>query len=196
MLRCGPIGRLGTMKPSKYALPERERRFLVAELPGDEPWARRSITDLYLDQARIRLRVSDGMVNGEPELQRKLTQKIPETGGPLGRQGRITTMYLNETEYRCFASLPGAWLTKERLSFPPMGVDVFGGPLAGLIVAEAEFAADEPMDAFVPPPWCGREITAHPDLTGANLARLSALPGNDGARALAAILSSLPGGIT
>ena len=177
------------MTSSKYALVERERRFLVPTLPPDEPSARWTITDLYVEGTRIRVRRVEGIVNGQPDLACKLTQKIPDSLGPTGRCGFITNMYLSEEEYARFASLPGARLRKERLSFPPMGVDVFGGPLTGLIVAEAEFADDETMTAFQPPRWCGREITDHPPLTGAKLARIAAMPHDDAKSALAQALA-------
>jgi adenylate cyclase len=38
-------------------------------------------------------------------------------------------------------------------------VDVFEGDLAGLIVAEVEFADEEPARTFVPPAWFDREVT-------------------------------------
>ena len=176
---------------SKYALVERERRFLVPELPRTEPWATRSITDLYLDGTRIRLRLSDGLVDGRPELVRKLTQKLPSPTASGGRRGHITTLYLDEAEFDVLASLPGRRLTKERLNFPPLGVDVFHGSLSGLVIAEAEFGDDTTMAAFDPPPWCGAEVTEHPDFTGANLARIAALSAHEAAAALAALLSSV-----
>jgi hypothetical protein len=176
---------------SKYALVERERRFLVLKLPREEPWARRSIEDLYIDGTRVRLRRSDGVVDGRPEVVRKLTQKLPDPDAEGGRRGHITTMYLDETEYQRLSVLPGHWLKKERLSFPPMGVDVFEGSLAGLLVAEVEFRNDQSMTAFVPPPWCGPEITEHLEFTGANLARIAALPTPAARAALAAALLSV-----
>ncbi len=66
----------------KYALVERERRFLVAELPASEPVATRRIEDVYVTGTRIRLRRSEGTVDGHHEVVRKLTQKIAEPGGP------------------------------------------------------------------------------------------------------------------
>lgn len=177
------------MATSKYSLVERERRFLVTQLPLDEPWATRSITDLYVDGTRIRLRRSEGTVEGRPELLRKLTQKLPEPHPVVGRCGQITNFYLDEPEYQRLAQLPGRQLTKQRLSYPPMGVDVFSGALTGLIIAEAEFADDEAMTAFVPPPWCGIEITHHPALTGGNLARIANLPPSEAAAALAAAIT-------
>ena len=159
----------GTVEPGKYARIERERRFLVDALPTIEPSADKRITDLYLDGTRLRLRLS---VATDGTAIRKLTQKIPApAGGVPGAQGWITNTYLSEEEYDRFATLPGRWLRKRRLSIGELGVDVFDGPLAGLILAEAEFADDASMLAFVPPAWCGREVTADPAFTGGELCR-------------------------
>ncbi len=38
-------------------------------------------------------------------------------------------------------------------------VDVYTGALAGLVVAEVEFAGEADADAFVLPDWLGREVT-------------------------------------
>lgn len=38
-------------------------------------------------------------------------------------------------------------------------VDVFGGHLEGLIVAEMEFPSEDASRDFVPPDWFGREVT-------------------------------------
>ncbi len=183
------------MNSSKYALVERERRFLVPELPPPEPLAKRSITDLYIEGTRVRLRLSTAVVDGRPETIRKLTQKLPARNGVVGHCGTITTMYLDEDEYRALSGLPGQWLSKQRFSYPPMGVDVFEGPLTGLLIAEAEFHDDAAMTAFVPPQWCGQEVTEHAGLTGATLAGLAALPSGDAAAALTAILESIKSSI-
>ena len=128
---------------------------------------------------------------GKPKTVRKLTQKLPAPNGVVGHCGTITTMYLDEAEYGALSGLPGHWLSKQRLSFPPMGVDVFEGPLMGLMIAEAEFHDDETMAAFVPPPWCGHEVTEHPSLTGASLARMAGITVSDAATALNAVLASI-----
>ena len=39
-------------------------------------------------------------------------------------------------------------------------IDVYGAELAGLVIAEVEFASPDASEAFVPPPWVGEEITA------------------------------------
>ncbi len=178
------------MTSSKYALVERERRFLVAELPETEPSARRSITDLYVDRTRLRLRLVEEVVDGRVEVARKLTQKVPQRNGVVGHRGFITTMYLDEDEYRVFGELPGCWLSKQRLTIEQMGVDVFASPLEGLMIGEAEFVDEATMKAFVPPPWCGSEVTDHPGFDGANLARLAQLLEVDAVQALARLVST------
>ena len=59
-----------------------------------------------------------------------------------------------------------------------------------LIVAEAEFHDDESMTELVPPSWCGPEITERAHFTGANLARLTALPTPVATAALATAIAS------
>ncbi len=166
-------------RPRKYARVERERRFLVPTLPIEKPWADRRIDDLYIEGTRIRLRRSVGIVDGEPEKLIKLTQKLPFDNAAGGCQGVITTMYLDDAEYERLSMLPGTRLTKRRLSFPPMGVDVFEGSLAGLLIAEIEFDDDESMNAFAPPSYCSREITTLAEYRGVNLARLAGMTRED-----------------
>jgi adenylate cyclase len=38
-------------------------------------------------------------------------------------------------------------------------LDIYGGGLKGLVVAEVEFASEAKAAAFDPPPWFGREVT-------------------------------------
>ena len=179
------------MPDSKYAQIERERRFLVRNLPSDQPSARRAITDLYVEGTRVRLRRSVGLVDGQGEVLQKLTQKIPDAAPVGGRRGTLTTMYLSDAEYECMARLPGRRLTKHRLSFPPLGVDIFDGPLEGLVIAEAEFSDDGEMLRFVAPSWCDVEITEHLGFTGGSLARLAALDRISAVDALAELLRAI-----
>lgn len=97
---------------SKYALIERERRFLVSNVPNVEPRARRSITDRYIAGTRLRVRRVDGVVDGRHEVVHKLTQKVPDPAASGGRRGEITTVYLDESEYRRLSNLAGHRLTK------------------------------------------------------------------------------------
>jgi hypothetical protein len=54
-------------------------------------------------------------------------------------------------------------LRKERLSVPPFGIDLFDGPLAGVLIGEIEFDTVDQMDACRPPAdVVRREITGDP----------------------------------
>jgi CYTH domain-containing protein len=137
----------------KYARAEIERRFLLGGVPdGEDVLAVNEIDDRYLDGTRLRLRRM-AQVGGPTAL--KLTQKLPEPDGH-GRQGALTTLYVSEDEYAALAVLPAATLSKSRLSIAPYGVDVFRGHLAGLYLAEVEFASAQDAAAFRPAAFCHR----------------------------------------
>jgi CYTH domain-containing protein len=147
----------------RYAQVERERRFLLGR-PIEGPCVRRAaITDRYIRGTRIRLRRTVETTTAGETTVRKLTQKIPApTGGP----GLITTLYVSEAEHEVLRRLPAAILTKIRYSVPPFGVDVFGGELAGLVIAEIELSSEEAHRAFEPPTESVSEITLDARLTG------------------------------
>jgi CYTH domain-containing protein len=154
--------------PSKYARVEIERRFLLAGVPdGAEISALHEIDDRYIDGTRMRLR---RMARVAGATQLKLTQKLPEPGGGA-RQGALTTLYLSEAEHAALARLPAAELRKSRLSIAPYGVDVFHGALAGLVLAEVEFASVEAAAALVHAAFCRAEVTADRRFTGGELVR-------------------------
>jgi CYTH domain-containing protein len=156
------------MSAGKYARAEIERRFLLAGVPdGEEVLTIRHIDDRYLDGTRLRLRrmAEEG---GPADL--KLTQKLPAPDG-RGCQGALTTMYLSEDEYAVLAALPAATLSKSRLTIAPYGVDVFGGELQGLHLAEVEFGSAQDAAAFVPAAFCRAEVTADRRFTGGALVR-------------------------
>jgi CYTH domain-containing protein len=157
-------------KADKYALVERERRFLLAASPVGIPIRRWLIEDRYLRGTRIRLRRMTDL-DEAAGVTYKLTQKIPTAGG---RPGLITTMYLSAAEYAVLVTVPADTLRKIRSSFPPLGVDMFEGPLRGLVLAEAEFenAADEAR--FRPPVPVVGEVTMDPRFAGGFLVTLSA----------------------
>lgn len=138
----------------KYARPERERRFLLDAVPPGEPTATARIVDRYIVGTTLRLR----RMTRAGETVHKLTQK---------RDGSITTIYLDAAEYEVFAALPAHVLEKDRLSFPPMVVDVVE---PGLVIAEVELDSAEELSRFRPPFPVVREITDDPTMTGAALA--------------------------
>ncbi|MDI2127551.1 hypothetical protein [Yinghuangia seranimata] len=167
--RAGTVGADG-VRAGKYALVERERRFLLAGPPDlAAVTVARTITDRYVHGTRLRLRRVD-YADGRVEL--KLTQKVP-AGLPGAVRGLITNTYLSPAEYDVLAALPADVLRKSRLSVPPLGVDVFEGPLRGLVVAEAEFATDEEAEAFPAPAASVAEVTDDPRLAGGRLVTAS-----------------------
>lgn len=150
--------RLGFPK-TKYLAIERERRWLCRALPPLPVTLTEVVTDLYVTGARLRLREMRATDNHPPVF--KLTRKID--AAPDTRL--ITTMYLQEAEYKELAAiLPGVRLRKIRHRMQlsqsvVMAVDEFEGALAGLILAEIEFADDAAMAAFATPDFALREVT-------------------------------------
>jgi adenylate cyclase len=65
-------------------------------------------------------------------------------------------------------------IDKTRYRLPTGGhtaeVDVYAGPLEGLVVAEVEFPGRAEADAFTPPAWFGDELTGDPRWSNAALA--------------------------
>jgi CYTH domain-containing protein len=161
-------------KATKYARPELERRFLLARLPDAEPVRRVRILDRYISGTRLRLRRMTALDSaGQPTatVEFKLGQKIPK---PDGTPGLITNLYLSAAEYEALEIAPAAVLEKVRLSLPPLGVDLFEGALAGLILAEAEFDRETEARAFEPPVPVVAEVTADIRFTGGLLVTTTA----------------------
>ena len=155
---------LGFLKPEKYAAVERERRWLCAALPDLPVIRAEAIEDLYVDDSRLRLRRATPIGGGAPIL--RLSKKAD-----LAPDRRlITTLYLSPAEYALFEGLPGRMMRKTRRYYAADGatlsVDAFGGALAGLFLAEAEFDDDTAMAAFPHPAFAVREVTADPGYTG------------------------------
>jgi len=158
------------MTENKYARIERERRFVLAQFPTNAAVVRnRRIKDNYIDGTSLRLReqsYDDGLTTF------KLTQKLPVRGSGA-QQGFITSMYLTQDEFDVFAQLPARKLIKTRFSVPPFGIDVFDGPLEGLILAEAEFDSAAAAEALTVPFFVAGEVSADDRFTGGQLVRAS-----------------------
>ena len=56
-------------------------------------------------------------------------------------------------------------------------LDVYDGPLEGLLTVEVEFPSLAASAAFVPPPWVGREVTGDPRYANQSLALHGLPPG-------------------
>ena len=162
---------------SKYARVERERRYLLRELPPglktSDPHTQ--ITDNYVTGTRLRLRkVREPRTN---EWTLKLTQKhAPEA--PDFSRTLITNIYLSPYEYEVLSVFEGNELRKNRYPYEHEGrvyaVDLFLGPLRGLVLAETDFDTDAEMDAFPKPPFAHADVTRDELFTGARLVELTA----------------------
>ncbi len=161
---------------SKYARVERERRYLLQDLP--EGLTRASphvqITDNYLTGTRLRLRkVRDPQTN---QWIVKLTQKFAPNTEDLSRTV-ITNIYLNALETEMLAVSDVNEIRKNRYPFEFEGrqfsVDMFLGDLFGLILAEVSFETDEELDDYPRPPFAIADVTNNKLFTGGKLCELS-----------------------
>ena len=162
---------------SKYARVERERRFLLREPPPglklSDPHTQ--ITDNYVTGTRLRLRkVRDPRTN---EWTLKLTQKHAPAPPDFSRT-LITNIYLSPYEYEVLSIFEGNELRKNRYPYTHEGrlysVDVFLGPLRGLVLAETDFDDDAELDAFPTPSFAHLDVTRDELFTGARLVELTA----------------------
>ncbi len=158
----------------KYAKLENERRFLVLHPPDLLRAPVRVIEDLYVHGSRMRLRAITRPDGGLAEF--KFCKKY---GSDDPVSGPIVNMYLSAEEHALLAVLPGRRLRKRRYTVAHGGrnfsVDVFEGPLQGLVQCETEAESPEAVRAVVFPPWAAREVTDDAFFTGANLAGVTAV---------------------
>src|SRR2546422_6758209 len=161
---------------SKYAHIERERRYLLHDLPEGLNRAdhHSQITDNYLTSTRLRIRkVRDPRTN---KWVVKFTQKFAPNPDDLSRT-MITNIYLNATEAETLAIFEANEIRKNRYPFEFDGrkfsVDMFLGDLFGLVLAEVSFATDEEMDTFAKPPWALADVTNNEIFSGGKLSQLT-----------------------
>lgn len=154
----------------KYAQVERERRWLVKDVPWHLVVRSSSIVDLYVAETQLRVRSVRDVATGSALF--KLARKADLS--PSKRL--ITTIYLAAHEYELLSQLAGKRVTKVRHSIQcPDGtsasIDVFTGDTGHLVLAEWEFDSDEAMEAYEPPDFVGQEVTADERFSGGQLAR-------------------------
>jgi CYTH domain-containing protein len=151
--------------PLKYAVVERERRYLLARIPDDVSETR-EIVDRYLTGTRLRLREvrePDGTVT------RKLSHKVRLTDGPA--EVACTNLYLDDAEWDLLLALPARVLRKRRHLVQRDGVVVAVDEHEdGTLVAEID-DVDRPSGGV--PAWLEvvRDVSADERWTGARLAR-------------------------
>jgi CYTH domain-containing protein len=161
---------------SKYALIERERRYLLQDLPERLTRAdhHQQITDNYITGTRLRIRkVRDPKTN---KWVVKFTQKFAPDPKDLSRT-IITNTYLNAIEAETFAIFEANEIRKNRYKFEFEGrqfsIDMFLGDLFGLILAEVSFETDEELDNFPMPPFAVADVTNNEIFTGGRLSQLT-----------------------
>ena len=161
---------------SKYARVERERRYLLRDLPSGlartDP--HRQITDNYITGTRLRIRkVRDPKTN---KWTVKFTQKFALDAADLSRTV-ITNIYLNAIEAETLAVFEANEIRKNRYYFDFEGrrfsIDMFLGDLLGLVLAETSFESDEEMAAFPKPPFALADVTNNEIFTGGRLCELT-----------------------
>ena len=161
---------------SKYSRIERERRYLLQDLPEGLTRADHhlQITDNYITGTRLRLRkVRDPQTN---KWIVKFTQKFAPDTNDLSRTV-ITNTYLNALEAETLAIFDANEIRKNRYKFEFAGrqfsIDMFLGDLFGLVLAEVSFDTDEELDNFPPPPFALADVTNNEIFTGGKLSQLT-----------------------
>ena len=168
---------LNTIVPeSKYARIERERRYLLQDLPEGLTRADHhlQITDNYVTGTRLRIRkVRDPKTN---KWIVKFTQKFAPNPEDLSRT-MITNTYLNATEAETLAIFEANEIRKNRYYFEFEGrkfsIDMFLGDLFGLVLAEVSFETDEELDSFPKPPFAIADVTDNEIFSGGKLSELT-----------------------
>jgi CYTH domain-containing protein len=162
---------------SKYAQVERERRYLLRDLPEGTTRAdpHLQITDNYMTGSRLRLRKVR-----EPRTNKwtvKFTLKFTPNPEDLSRT-IITNTYLNALEAEVLSTVFNSnEIRKNRYPFEFEGrkfsVDMFLGDLFGLVLAEVSFETDEELDQFPKPPFALADVTNEELFTGGRLCELT-----------------------
>src|SRR5687768_8820087 len=161
---------------SKYAIVERERRYLLQDLPAGMTRAdpHLQITDNYITGTRLRLRkVRDPKTN---KWTVKFTQKFAPDPKDLSHTV-VTNTYLNAVEAEMLSVFAANEIRKNRYYFEFEGrkfsVDMFLGDLFGLVLAEAGFETDEEIKEFPKPEFALADVTNNEIFSGGRLSELT-----------------------
>jgi len=147
---------------------EVERKWLVPEAPGEALAA----PSQRIDQGY--LTVGDG--GAETRVRRRgerCTLTVKSGAGLVRHEAEVE---LREAQFAAlWPATEGARVEKVRHTLRAedghlIELDVYGGALTGLIVAEVEFDDPWGAESFVAPYWFGREVTADPDYKNQRLA--------------------------
>jgi CYTH domain-containing protein len=157
--------RLGFPK-LRYVFVELERRWVCTALPRELVRETVHISDLYVRGSNLRLREERSLSGQSPML--RISRKVDVDDSTR----LISSIYLQEAEFAMLKSvLVGDSLSKRRNRLVAsedviLAVDEFEGPLAGLMLLEAEFPSPDAMRNFRAPWYAGSEVTSAPQFTG------------------------------
>jgi CYTH domain-containing protein len=161
---------------SRYARVERERRYLLQDLPEgvSRADAHLQITDNYITGTRLRIRKVR-----EPRTNKwtvKFTQKYAPNPHDLSHTV-ITNTYLSALEAETLSMFDANEIRKNRYKFDYDGrqfsVDMFLGNLFGLVLAEVGFETAEDLESFQKPAFAIADVTNNVLFTGGRLCELS-----------------------
>src|SRR6266404_3714710 len=160
---------------SKYARVERERRYLLQDLPEGLTRADHhlQITDNYITGTRLRIRkVRDPKTN---KWIVKFTQKFAPNPADLSRT-IITNTYLNAIEAETLSIFEANEIRKNRYKFEFEGrefaIDMFIGDLFGLVLAETNFDNDDELGNFTATQFALADVTNNEIFTRGRLSEL------------------------
>ena len=148
----------------KYAVIERERRFLVRSIPSEVGRVTR-IVDRYIEGSRLRLREVQGQ---DGQVVRKLGHKVRLGDG--FSEIACTSIYLDDAEWRLLSLLPARVLHKRRHHVERDGVHVAIDQFEdGTLLAEIDDGDRSPAPV---PSWLEvvADVTADESWTGGSLA--------------------------
>ena len=149
----------------KYAVVERERRYLLASLP-DGVTSTKQIVDRYVTGTRLRLRE---VLDDAGTVTRKLGHKVRLTEGPAAVA--CTNFYLDDQEWAVLADLPARLLCKTRHMVQRDGLVIaIDEHEDGTLIAEID-DGDQPSQSV--PDWLDVVADVSDDelWTGSRLAR-------------------------
>ena len=157
-------------QPGEAPPPHREieRRFLIDGPPAEVLAApARPLRQGYLaGEDGVDVRVRDDA--GTPWLTVKGGRGLARTEVELGLTADRFEALWPLTEGRRVEKVRHVWPSPDGVT---VELDVFGGALAGLVIAEVEFADEAAASAWTPPPWMAVELTGVPGWSNAELAR-------------------------
>lgn len=155
-------------KPEEVKPIEVERKWTINEVPANlESYPHAEIAQGYLaitaDKTEVRLRDKDGA---------NFTQTV-KIGQGLVR-GEYEVAITPDQFAALWPATAGKRVEKTRYAIDHNGakieLDVYKGPLAGLVTAEVEFKSPDDSTRFQAPTWFGSEVTTAPEYKNQSLA--------------------------